>query len=101
MFSDLRPKFLPPPPPPPASQRTRHFVGWCACARQLSYEVLTLNRVARFLSTYYFVFLITTMAGLYRWIFQVGICFFGTTYRDGSRSPLTQVSCTYEFVYLR
>ncbi|CAM9245358.1 unnamed protein product, partial [Laminaria digitata] len=34
-------------------------------------QVVALHNVALFVSTYYFVFLLTTMAGLYRWIFQM------------------------------
>ena len=86
-------------PPPPASLLTR-CIGGRACARQLSHEVVTLNRVARFVSIYYFVFLLTTMAGLYRWIFQVGNVVRKTLCRDGSRSSRTQVACSYGFVHL-
>ena len=57
-------------PPPLDAVRTRH-IGVRVCARQLSQEIIALHQVARFVSTYYFVYLLTTMAGLYRWIFQV------------------------------
>ena len=58
---------------------------------------MTLHQVALFVSAYYFVFLLTTMAGLFRWIFQVGESF-GTKCRDGNRSARTQV-CLCGLIY--
>lgn len=47
-------------------------MGGRGCARQLVEEVVALYQVALFVSTNYFVFLLTTVVGVYRWIFQVG-----------------------------
>lgn len=59
-----------PPHAPLVAVRIPH-VGGRRCARQMAQEVVDLHKVALFVSTYYFVFLLTTVAGVYRWIFQV------------------------------
>lgn len=40
--------------------------------RQIAQDIVALYEVAQFVSAYDTIFLLTTMAGLYRWIFKVG-----------------------------